>query len=212
MDVPSRTARPPRGSLLLWSELVWRQPVVGPLWGEAGGVYGHVAQDGARARRLPLDVVSDPDGGTVRGGRAGVRLALGAERSPRLSGRVVYQSISPVAASETLEHALQTLPRHSLTASLVYTPVASLQLAGLFDYRAASDWRGVESAPGAGAGELAPVSRFDVAVQKWFWQRRLRTRLAVQNLLGTPERYHPRGADFDFRFSLTGSIALQPQP
>ena len=203
---------PPASSILLWSELVWRQPLGRALWAEAGGVYGHVAQTGERGRRS-LPGVLRPDGaGIVRGGRAGVRLGLGTEGSRRLSGRVVYQSVGPVAASETLERALHTLPRHSLAGTLVYTPVPSLELALLLDHRAATSWRAVGTALEAREGELDPVSRFDLALQKWFWQRRLRTRLAVQNVLGTPERYHPRGADFDLRFSLTGAISLQPQP
>lgn len=214
MDAPSfrfAPEPPPASSVLLWSELVWRQPLGGAVWAEAGGVYGHVAQRGEAGRRPLLDILP-ADGGDVRGGRAGVRLGLGTEGSRRLSGRVVYQSVSPVAASETLERALHTLPRHSLAGTLVYTPVPSLELALLIDHRAATSWRFEGPAGEAGEGELDPVSRFDLALQKWFWQRRLRTRLAVQNVLGTPERYHPRGADFDLRFSLAGAISLQPQP
>ena len=205
----SVTARPSGGSVLLWTELVWRQPLGSALWAEAGGVYGHVATTGERGQRSLLYVLPGDDGGAVRGGRAGVRLGLGTEGSRRLSGRVVYQSITPVAATETLERALNTLPRHSLAGSLVYTPVPSLELALLLDHRAATSWRGLGTAE---AGEVEAVSRFDLALQKYFWQRRLRTRLAVQNVLGTPERYHPRGADFDLRFSLAGALSLQPQP
>lgn len=215
MDAPfprSVAAQAPGGSVLLWTELVWRQPLGGPLWVEAGGVYGHVAAGGERGRPSLLEVLPVDDGGGVRGGRAGVRLGAGTEGTRRLSGRVVYQSISPVAASETLDRALRTLPRHSLAGTLVYTPVPSLELALLLDHRAATSWQGAGAALEAGEGGLEPVSRFDLALQKWFWQRRLRTRLAVQNVLGTPERYHPRGADFDLRFSLAGALSLQPQP
>lgn len=196
----SRVGAAPSAHTLLWSELVWRERLAGGLNAEFGGVYGFVSEEDGEQVRPPGPFASE----AVRGGRAGVRVGVSGNGPGPLSGRLVYQSVSTVGASPVLARAMESIPDHSLAGSLLYSPVPSLQVGLLADVRSATAWTSA-----AENGGVEPVSRVDLSVQKWFWGKRMRTHLGVQNVLNTPERYHPLGAQFDRRFFLTGVLSLR---
>lgn len=199
----TRPAPPPRRTLV-WSEVGWEQQVSPALMLEAGGVYGRITESASRP--AASDAADDP----AEGGRFGVRLGATLRSSSRFSGRLVYQSIAPVAASPALRRAMETISAHSLTGHLSYTPVPSLRLGTRVHFRSATDWGGASPSLVDVEQELEGISRLDLSVEKWMWKRRLRTQFQVRNVLDAPERYHPYGTDFDLRYFVGAELSLPP--
>jgi hypothetical protein len=200
-------ARPNPQRTLLWSEIVWQQELTRAIAWDIGAVYGSIAESrGAAGETASLSSGSSPD--TLGGGRFGVRAGLSLDAPPHLRGRVLYHSIAPLAASEDLVQAMETIPDHLLQGSLTYTPVPNFRLGLLLDYRTSLGWRGRELSRVSGKEKIDPVSRVDLSIEKWLWMRRVHTQLVLRNLLNTPERYHPFGAQFDRRFFLGASVRL----
>jgi hypothetical protein len=76
--------------------------------------------------------------------------------------------------------------------------VPSFALWTALRHQGATQWADYAGTATAGNGHSGPVlpavTALDVAAEKWFWQRRLRTHLALRNVFDDSARYHPIGA------------------
>jgi hypothetical protein len=85
-----------------------------------------------------------------------------------------------------------------------------VRLTATADLLSGTSWPGfgVDSGP----IELPAIRRVDASLEKWMWRRRLRVQLLFRNILNTPERYHPYGAQWNLRWHLLASLVLPPYP
>ena len=116
----------------------------------------------------------------------------------RLTTRVAYRYQRPAGGDNSFRAAQATLPRHTIHYTVEGSPVAGIELWSMLEYQSATRWSDFESVEASTAGAiLARVPAFvglDLAVQKWFWKRRLRAHLGFRNVFGSTLRYHPAGS------------------
>ena len=158
--------------------------------------------------RVPRVLVVAPD---VEGEVVSGRVALRAARGP-WRGRLFYDGQAPVGGEAAFERAWAAVPRHRAGVTAALAPDPNFTVSGSLTYRSAARWPAYAALDGAGGGlysEAIPaVWLLDAALEKWFWQRRLRASLLFRNLLGQEERYHPVGAALDLRFYLRVELKL----
>jgi hypothetical protein len=118
----------------------------------------------------------------------------------RLDVRFSYWGRAVVAGDSLFREVWASVPRHGARVTAEYLPVAGLGLWMAVGYRGVSRWaefRAVEAESGGRySARVADAFTLDLAVQKWFWDERLRAHFGVRNVLGADQRYHPAGATF----------------
>ncbi|HEX2450050.1 MAG TPA: hypothetical protein VHJ69_02855 [Gemmatimonadales bacterium] len=141
----------------------------------------------------PLQVTGDA-GGHMMGGE----LTAAAQVLPPLRMRLAYSTVWAIAGDDSFGDAWATVPRHLLHYAVEFRPVANLDLWTMLTYRGPSHWSDFAAVEAESAGAYAATVPgaivLDLAVQKWFWKRRLRAHVGFRNILGSTLRYHPAGA------------------
>lgn len=188
---------PLAGWRLLRADLGWEQRLSSWLRLDAGAAYTHLRQAPPAASPPAAAEASTP----VSGGRFGLRGRLALD-APGVHGWVRYDALAPAMATAAWEPAMESLADHLLQALLAYTPAASFRLAASVDHRSGAPWTALPHPP------LRPFTRVDLSAEKWFWNRRARAQLAIQNALNQPERHHPLGARWDLRYYVAGSVVV----
>ena len=185
-----------------WADLGAGRRLANGLIADAGARVG-VLED---VRLLATDGV--PVSGAASGGIAELRLGLSRPPSTRVAvARLAYRYVTPLGGDATLRGALRATPAHTLDGQLVAAPAPDLRFGAFVQVASRAEWaalRGAAAAPTT----LPAISRLDVSAEKWFWRHRLRTQLLLRNLLNSPERSHPLGADLPLRVHLTFALAL----
>lgn len=174
------------------------------LLAEAGAFYTALEQD---VDALP----SDPSTRWRSGASAGLRGGLRTLPGRALSASGEYRLSVAAGGDDAYERAMGVSPRHRLRAWIVHHPVSSLRFGGAVDLRSGTDWSAADLELDGAAADVPAVTRLDLSVEKWLWERRLRTQIVVRNALNSEERYHPHGARFDLRYFISGSLTF-PRP
>ena len=154
----------------------------------------------------PAEVVTDGSGQVLGGlGQAVVRLG----RRSRMT--VAYRLAGAVEGDDAFRAAAATVPVHALRSTVAVSPAPGLDLWGMITWRSSTTWEdytGVEAVTdGAYRARVPGWVNLDLAVQKWFWHRRLRLHGGFRNVFGATVRYHPAGAELGSRFLLQGEFA-----
>jgi hypothetical protein len=138
--------------------------------------------------------------GTASGQVAGAELTAVAQVLRPVRARLAYRILGAMQGDQAFRAAWETIPRHLLRYTTEYEPVDALGFWTMVTYRGPSRWSdftAVEAQSGGAYQARIPGAVIvDLAVQKWFWNRRLRVHLGFSNILGSTLRYHPAGADW----------------
>ncbi|MCK4305038.1 MAG: hypothetical protein KAY24_12440 [Candidatus Eisenbacteria sp.] len=123
-----------------------------------------------------------------------------------------YQYQGVIEADDMARDAWKPIASHQFRQTVNYAPVEGFSLWAMLRYRSATFWpdyRDVEDESGGTYSATVPEQLIlDLAVQKWFWHRRLRSSLLLRNLLDDELRSHPIGASFAMGFFVQFEVWL----
>lgn len=190
--VYGETAQPAATPTLSWLDASWRTHLADSARMELG--VGLTRADGWLVRWD--DELLEGDANI-----AAMRVSATAPLGAWTAGSFAYRLQLPTAQDAPLESALRATPRHLARLQLSTVEWRHLRASAAVTLQSSTTWEG--RADSLAAGRSVPaIARLDATIEKWFWQRRIRTFLAGRNLLDREERYHPAGAEFALRVML----------
>lgn len=131
----------------------------------------------------------------------GANVAIDWRPHGKLRTRLAYRYQTAFHRTAAFKNLWDAVPLHALRYTLAFTPVRNFSLWTRVNFWGPSRWGDYVFAETESRGRyrdtVDDVMRWDVALQQWMWQRRLRASLVVQNILDNDVRYHPIGATFD---------------
>jgi len=155
----------------------------------------------------PVEITANQDGQTG-GWQASIKYKFNQATSHRLYYR--YQHI--IAGDELFKDIWRKIPAHQMRYTLSYRPAKDFSLKAILAYRGSNEWNEYidinDQTDNKYNSRLAEMLSFDIAFQKWFWQRRLCGNLFFRNILNDEIRYHPIGAVFDLSWFVQISLML----
>jgi len=96
------------------------------------------------------------------------------------------------------------IPTNRLNFRLTYIPVENFSIWAMLKYQSPVFWyeyRNIyKESDGKYNANLSEIIRLDLAINKWFWHRRIKASILFNNLSNRTEIYHPVGASMDLRF------------
>ena len=108
----------------------------------------------------------------------------------------------------------EAYPQNRFHQTVTFAPVETFSLWARFQYRETTRWYDYRDIDGQTDGEyssrLPAYALLDVAIDKWFWRRRIRANLTFRNLLNDTVILHPIGAAFDLGFYIQVELLLDP--
>ena len=134
------------------------------------------------------------DVGTV----AGFKLHFNHKITPALYQQLFYQYIPHFSGSSSFFDSWQSFPQHKVQYSVYYSPYKSFSMYAGFTYLSETYW--VEYTGNKNVMYKNIVEGnviLDAAVQKTFWDGRIRLNLMLKNILGGFVVYHPAGELMD---------------
>ncbi len=108
----------------------------------------------------------------------------------------------------------EAYPTNQFYQTMTFTPVDAFSMWVRLQYRVTTNWfdyRDIDLQTNGEYSSSPPAyTLLDLATEKWFWRRRVRTSLAVRNLLNDRVMLHPIGATLDLGFYVQVELLLGP--
>jgi hypothetical protein len=121
-----------------------------------------------------------------------------------LAHNLFYQNRLSVSGDVVFQEAWMPIPRHKLTYTIALQPFNHASIWTKLTWLSKSEWPDyryvVEESDGKYRDHTPEILKWDLALQKSIWKKRLRGSLVFRNLLNKIERYHPAGAVHYLRF------------
>lgn len=152
--------------------------------------------------------ITTAQSGQIGGGKIAIELGY----IPHLKYRFFYRFQDVIKGDTVFKDTWNSNPKHRILNTIIYEPVYNFSLWAMLNYRSSTRWadyRDVESqSNGIYSANVNSAIGLDIAVQKYFWQRRIRGNLVFRNLFNKELRYHPLGASFDLSYLLRVEICF----
>jgi len=134
--------------------------------------------------------------------------------APKWQLRSYFRHQRAFGGEELARRLWNAYPNNRFHQTVTFTPVDAFSMWLRFQYRESTDWFNYRDIEGQTNGEyssqLPAYALLDLAIDKWFWKRRLRANLAFRNLLNDTVILHPIGARFDLGFHIQVEVRLDP--
>ncbi len=144
-------------------------------------------------RSSPELFLATDEGGDV----AGAQLEVRADLPAGVSLRSYFGFRAMIGGDALFEQAWLAVPKYHFRQTLEYTPEPDFALRAMLAYRSSSTWTAYPTANPVGDATVPGVAStvtLDLSVQKWLWQRRVRTVMLVRDILDDDVGFHPIGA------------------
>jgi hypothetical protein len=96
------------------------------------------------------------------------------------------------------------IPSQKINYRLTVNPVDNFSIWAMLKYRSSVFWFDYryisQESDGKYSANLSEILSLDIAINKWFWKKRIKTSILFNNLLNRKEITHPIGASMDLRF------------
>jgi hypothetical protein len=96
------------------------------------------------------------------------------------------------------------IPDYKENYRLTVNPVENFSIWVMLKYRSAVFWNDYrfinQESDGEYSANLSEILSLDIAINKWFWKKRIKASLLFNNLLNRKEITHPIGTSMDLRF------------
>lgn len=146
------------------------------------------------------------------GDAAAFKAILELKLTPTLRQRWRYAWQNDLSGSTIFQQEWEVLARHCFNWQFDWQAAQNFALWGAVDYRSGSYWEDYRDIAQLSGGRYSPAVRgvwvTDLALQKHFWQRRIRGNLVFRNLFEGDQRFQPLGAGYDLQFYFHFELAL----
>jgi hypothetical protein len=149
----------------------------------------------------PILIQTDQEGTVIGGG-------IAVEHKPFdfITHKLSYNYITSLNKDNLFGNLWKRVPEHKLRFSVFFTPVESFSINGNLNYFSGTDWIEYNdidtSSNGKFSSKLNDYLSLDLAVKKYFWAKKIRASLILQNVFNRENRLHPIGKKFLFSFFL----------
>jgi hypothetical protein len=137
----------------------------------------------------------------------GIGLSLRHNLAEALKQELLYNYNECVAGDQGLQDYWRRFPRHKARYQLTWNPLPGFAVWSGLQFLSKTFWFEYEISPTKNAG-LDDMILWDVSIEKWFWQRRVRANLIFRNMLNDQAVYHPAGAALDLRYYVQMELHL----
>jgi len=147
----------------------------------------------------PILVNTDQEGMIIGGG-----VTLEHKPFDFINHKLSYNFITSLNNDNLFANLWKRIPEHKLRYSVSFAPVESFSINGNLNYFSGTEWieyEGVDSSSnGKFSSKLNDYLSIDIAIKKFFWNKRLRASLVLQNILNRNNQLNPVGKPFVFSF------------
>lgn len=133
----------------------------------------------------------------------GAQADLQTDTTRSFVARIALSASAPTGGTSFMRGSIRSTSANDARLTFSYRPVAGFRTSAFLHAVSGTRW---QASNGASALSTPPRRRLDLSAEKWAFDRRLRAQLIFRNVLNRPERYHPLGAQWNFRTEVSMTL------
>ncbi len=121
-----------------------------------------------------------------------------------ISHHLYYHYSTTLETTSQMQDLWKSVPEHRAIYRITYNPVESFSIWSMFKYQSSVFWYDYhnveEQSLGKYSAQLSDIITFDLAINKWLWDKRIKIDVIFRNIFNRESIYFPIGASLDLRF------------